>query len=272
MLILLKALRPLNGLMAAIAVLIGIMLAGSLNLAEFIPEIALAMLSVFIITGAGMIVNDYFDFEIDKINKPKKHRKMMKFSKSSWVSYAIILFSIGISLTFFINALTSAIAIVNSFLLIVYSWKLKKTPLIGSFAVSFLVASTFLFGGAVMNNLSVTMFLALLAFLSNTGREITKDIEDIKGDSSANAKTLPLFMGKEVSSWISAAFIVSAILLSPFPFFLNLLNINYLYIVIAADIIFSFSCFMIFISPEKAQKLMKIAMIVSLAAFIAGAI
>jgi len=268
MLVLLKSLRPLNGIMAAIAVLIGIVLAGG----TFIPAVILALITVFIITGAGMLVNDYFDFEIDKINKPKKYRKMQAYSKSFWASYAIVLFGIGISLTFFINISAFVIAVVNSILLVLYSWKLKKQPLIGNIAVSFLVASTFLFGGAVMNNFSVTIFLALLAFLSNTGREIVKDIEDIKGDSSANAKTLPVIAGKNFSLMVSIGFIFSAILLSPLPFLFNLLSINYFYIVLVADIIFSYSCFMIFISPGKAQKMMKAGMLISLIAFIFGII
>ncbi len=270
MFVLLKALRPVNGLMASIAVLIGILLAGG-NAAVF-PAGIFALFAVFIITGAGMIINDYFDVETDKVNKPKKYREMQTYSRSFWLSYAIILFAIGISLTFFINVAAFFIAFVNSILLVVYSWKLKKLPLVGNLAVSFLVASTFLFGGAVMDNFSIPIFLALLAFLSNTGREIAKNIEDVKGDASANAKTIAVVAGKTFSSWVSIAFIFSAILLSPLPFLLNLLSIKYFYTVLAADLIFSYSCFMLFISPKKAQQMMKLAMIIGLASFIFGII
>ena len=58
-----KLLRPLNGLMSVIAVWIGALLAG----ADIIPgmKIIYGFVAVFLVSGAGMVVNDIFDINID---------------------------------------------------------------------------------------------------------------------------------------------------------------------------------------------------------------
>lgn len=270
--ILLSALRPVNCLMAALAIFIGIILAGGFYPAIFFPAGLYAIAAGFLICGAGMLVNDYYDFEADRINKPEKWRKMKKFPKALWLAYGAILFISGIVLSSLINYLAFLFALVNSVLLIAYSAKLKKLPLAGNLVVSYLVASTFIFGGAIVGSFAVPAFLALLAFLSNTGREIVKSVEDIKGDETAGTKTLAVLTGRNFSALIAIIFIFSAIALSPLPHLIGLLSISYLYIVILADVLFVVSCFLIFTSPKRSQKVMKIAMLVALAAFLVGAL
>jgi geranylgeranylglycerol-phosphate geranylgeranyltransferase len=109
-----------------------------------------------------------------------------------------------------------------------------------------------------------------MAYLANLGREITKGIEDIKGDKKIDAKTIPVVIGKISSSWIAVFFIIFAIVISFIPYFFNLLNLNYLFLVILADLIFVFSCFILLFNPAKSQKIMKIAMFVAIIAFLVG--
>ena len=63
-------LRPVNAVMAAIAVWIGTLVAG----AGFVPTdfTILGMIAVFLITGAGMVINDIFDIKADRINRPDR--------------------------------------------------------------------------------------------------------------------------------------------------------------------------------------------------------
>lgn len=174
--LLLKALRPLNCAMAALAVFVGIILAGGFYPAVFFPKGALAIVSGFIICAAGMLVNDYFDFGIDRINRPAKHRLMKRFSRGFWLSYSIILFAGGVSISMFINLAAFLLAVANSAVLFLYSYRLKKLPLVGNVSVSYLVASTFLYGGAAGGSLLIPGLLGLLAFFANTGREIVKTV------------------------------------------------------------------------------------------------
>ncbi len=268
--ILIKALRPLNCIMASFAILIGIILASGLNLELLISKGILAMASGFIISGAGMVINDYFDFKIDKINKPIKYRQMKRFSESFWLSYSIILFAAGIAISMFINQTAFLIALINSVLLFVYSYKLKRLPLIGNISVSYLVGSSFLYGGVAAGNILISGLLGLLAFLSNTGREIIKTAEDLEGDKYVGAKTIAVVAGSKRSSFLASLFILMAVIMSPLPFILGLLSINYIYIVVVSDIVFLSSIYFAFISPKKSQKAMKVAMFIALAAFLTG--
>jgi geranylgeranylglycerol-phosphate geranylgeranyltransferase len=158
----------------------------------------------------------------------------------------------------------------NSLFLFFYSAKLKSIPFVKNLTVSYLVASSFVFGGIVAKNVFPVIFLALLAFLSNVGREIVKDISDIEGDKKRGIKTLPVAFGKFSSSVVATIFVFSAIIFSPLPYLLGLFSINYLYTIIPAVVLFGYSCFLIIISPEKAHFYMKIAMLIVLLAFLVG--
>jgi geranylgeranylglycerol-phosphate geranylgeranyltransferase len=263
----LEILRPLNGLIAVFAVFVAAMLVNFL-----IPyQLLLAFWVVFLISSGGMVINDYFDYEIDRINRPKRPIPSGRISRKNALIYAIALFLIANVIALFLNFYKFTLAFLNTIINIIYSWKLKKRTLIGNLFVSWLAASTFLFGSLLNETITVTiLILFLIAFSSNVGREITKTIEDIKGDRNRGVKSLPLVAGKNFAGLIAMIFILFAIFFSPLPYMLNLLSINYLYIVILADIIFAFSCFLIFILPKKSQKLMKIAMFVAIIAFLTG--
>jgi geranylgeranylglycerol-phosphate geranylgeranyltransferase len=263
----LEVLRIPNALMSVLAVIISAILVGFYN-----PlQILIACLAIFLISGGGMAVNDYFDYEADKVNRPKRVLPSGKISRRNVLIYSIILFIIGNALVSFLNFKMLILALLNTFLLIVYSWKLKKIILLGNFIVSWLSASIFLFGSLLSNSIMAVVFiLFLVAFSSTVGREIVKTIEDMEGDKKIKARTLPMIAGKNLAGWVAVIFVVFAVIFSPLPYIFNLLNEGYLYIVTVANIMFIFSCFMIFISPKKSQKMMKIAMFIALIAFLIG--
>lgn len=63
----LEIIRPGNALMAVITVLLMVIISGN-----FTYDVLAAVVVVFILTGAGNSVNDYFDHKIDAINKPRR--------------------------------------------------------------------------------------------------------------------------------------------------------------------------------------------------------
>jgi len=261
----LSILRPIDGGMAAFAVLIGFVLGiGGLTLTQ---PLLLAMASVFIFSGAGIVLNDYFDAEMDKVNAPNRPIPSGKITKKNALIYSATLFIIAIALAFLINTWCLALALLNTVLEILYAWKFKKIALLGNFTDSWFPASSFLYGALASGNLASVPILAGLAFLANTGREIHGDLEDIEGDKKENAKTLPLLIGEKKSLLIANAFTSLAVILSVVPWFFGLLNLNYLIVVLVADVVFVYS---MFVSPKKNQKLTKIAMILAMLAFVAG--
>ncbi len=141
--------------------------------------------------------------------------------------------------------------------------------------VSYLVASPFLFGGAVAGNVIPTLFLALLAALANTSREIIKDIEDFEGDRLF-AMTLPTKIGFENSAKLAGGFMLAAVVLSPLPYILNILNKYYLFFVLVANVLFFaslvFSRNIDVQNAKRTQRFIKLGMFLALVAFLIGSL
>lgn len=262
----LEIMRPGNCLMAAIAALIGLLVAdsGPEPLTAF-----LVFLAVFAVTGAGNAVNDYFDRKIDAVNRPERPIPSGRISPRQAHVWSIALFALGCLAALFINQLAFAIAIFNSALLYLYARNLKVTPFAGNLAVGYLTGSTFLFGGAAGDDVEITAFLFLLATLATLAREIEKDIEDVEGDKTSGAKTLPIVIGEGRSSILAAAFVVAAIGLS----YLAPLGRAYIAAVTVADILFLAALANIVRGEApRAQKMLKMGMAAALAAFLVAAV
>lgn len=155
----LQIIRPVNALVAGIAVLLGVLVAG----AEVTPGMSLLVLSVFCITGAGNAVNDYYDRDIDAINRPDRPIPSGAVSMRGGAAvYSAVLFLTGIACAALIHPACFGIACINSVLLVAYAARLKGVPLAGNLVVSYLAGSIFLFGGAAagLNGLLVNLPLA----------------------------------------------------------------------------------------------------------------
>jgi len=262
-----EIIRPLNCIMAALAVYIAAVVAG----AGFYPSdlVIYGMFAVFSICGAGMIINDYFDIEIDSVNRPDRPLPSGRIKNNLALAYSCILFIIGISLAYMINIYCFSMAILASLLLLLYPAVLKKIILLGHIAVSLLVALTFVFGGFIVMNYMPVIWLVLLAFMSNTGREIYKSIEDVLGDKKLGIKTLPMKFGVIKTRAIASAFIILAIMFSFVPFLIGISGYVYLLFVIIADIVFLFA---ILLPTKFSSKACKLAMLIALVAFLLGTI
>jgi len=253
--------------MAVIAVIIGFFIANS---TVYSFPLLFAIISVFVIASAGIVLNDYFDFESDQVNAPQRPLPSGKISKKNALLFSIILFAFGLLLAFFINFYCFLIAVINIVLEISYAVYLKKTFFIGNLVDSFFVFSAFLYGAFIApNNLPLLLLFAVLAFLANVGREIFGDLEDVEGDRKLNARTLPIVLGEKKSRLIASLFIISAVILSILPFLVGRVGIYYLLVIFIADLIFVYSLFQ---KPRQNQVLTRIAMLFALIAFIVGAL
>jgi len=258
-------LRPADGLLAAIAVLAGFLVAsGSVALPI---ALAYAVISVFLFSGAGIALNDYFDFEMDKVNAPDRPIPSGRISRKTALYYSLALFAIAIILAALINVWCLALALLNTALEILYAWKFKRIALLGNFTDSWFPASSFLYGAFVVQSFGAVPLLAGLAFLANTGREIFGDLEDVEGDRKDGARTLPIVAGEKKARLAAQFFILAAVFLSLLPWLWGMLSFYYVPVVLAADAIFLYSLFQ---KPGKNQSLTKAAMLVALCAFLAG--
>ncbi|MDD1669079.1 MAG: geranylgeranylglycerol-phosphate geranylgeranyltransferase [Methanomicrobiales archaeon] len=207
--------RPVNSLVAGFAALLGYIVAtGTLD-----PFSLLLLPIVFSITAAGNIFNDLCDMEIDRINRPDRPLPSGRVTPRAAGTLAACLFSAGLVLAIPAGLACVIIAVANSLLLLFYARALKRTALWGNVAVSYLSASIYPFGGALAGiaGLERTLPLAGITFLAMLARELLKDAEDVKGDSAAGARTVPILLGVKKTGVAAYACALGAIAVSLLP-------------------------------------------------------
>lgn len=188
----------------------------------------LLMASSVIIAAAGYIINDYFDLNIDQVNKPHK-LVVDKIISRRWVIFWHLFLSIaGILMGFYIDWFTRVrfLGIANLVcvtLLFFYSISLKKKLLSGNIVISALTAwvilvigwcetsnllQTALIGSATEKITRVSFFYAGFAFVISLVREVIKDMEDIEGDRRFGCNTMPIAWGINAAKVFVAVWLV----------------------------------------------------------------
>lgn len=266
----LEILRPGNAVMAVIAILLMMIISGNFTFAPI-----LAAFVVFVVTGAGNVINDYFDYKIDAINKPKRPIPSGRISRKNAGIYSISLFIIGIIVAFYTSFLLGMIAFLSSLLMIYYAYSLKKKALIGNFSISLLTGLCFVFGGIAVGEIIISIYLGVYAFLMTMAREIVKDMEDVEGDKEEGATTFPIIYGMKRSAILAAAFMIIASVTSPVLYFIGIFNMLYLVVLFVAIILFLIGAVSILKDQSvensaKVSKRIKIGMGIIFMAFAAG--
>ena len=275
-----EILRPGNALMSAISIILVALIDKTISI-----PVVLAMLAVFFETAAGNVINDYFDYKIDLINKPDRPIPSGRISLKNGRNYGYFLFFMGTVCGFFISYFTNnwipfAIVLFADVVLYLYAYKLKSTPLLGNLTVGFMTGFGFVFGGFSINNPTIIMtsiFLGFFALVMTTAREIIKDIEDIEGDKADGARTLPILIGAKKPAILAAILIVVDSALCPLLYYYQVFGILYLPVIAIAVVLFIYSAIIILKSQErevaaKASKNLKIGMLIAFVAFVFGSL
>ncbi|MCK4757137.1 MAG: UbiA family prenyltransferase [Thermoplasmata archaeon] len=239
---------------------------------EYWP-IIFGFLAVFFFTGAGNALNDYLDRDIDRLNHPRRPIPSGKVKPGHVKILAGTLFSLAVVLGALINLYAFLIVLINLAVMLAYEFRTKNVGLLGNLSISWLTASIFLFGAmtthsGLLDELTPIWLLFILAFFATLGREVIKDIQDVKGDMGR--KTLPKRIGIRKSRYVASGALLAAVLISPIPYMIETFSHSYLILILAADITFLYSGYILRKSPGKASACAKTAMLISLLAFIAG--
>lgn len=97
-----EILRPGNALMSAVAIILVAIIDKTISM-----PVILAILTVFFETSAGNVINDYFDYEIDLVNKPQRAIPSGKISLKGGRNYGYLLFILATICGFLISYLTN---------------------------------------------------------------------------------------------------------------------------------------------------------------------
>ncbi|MBN2415760.1 geranylgeranylglycerol-phosphate geranylgeranyltransferase [bacterium] len=206
--------RPVNLLIALFSVFAGGLLTGTVEpLAGLLAACASAML---VMAGANAI-NDCFDIEIDRINKPSRPLPAGRLSLKGARNFALGLFAAGIAVSLFINIATVITAVTASVVLYWYSARFKRMMILGNLTVGVITGMAFVYGGMAVGGGSLSLLVGLFAMFFHWGREIIKDIEDAAGDGAQGLRTLPLVRGTRTALVHASAVLVILIVLTLVP-------------------------------------------------------
>ncbi len=195
------------------------------------PLFWLLVLASVCIAAAGYVINDYFDLNIDRVNKPDKLVVEKIIGRRFAILWHLGLSGLGIILSFYVGFKIGnpLIGLFNSgcvILLWFYSTSFKKRLLIGNIIISLLTAWVVLVLYVVEiphhpfrpidKNLLLSVKrifkLAVLyggfAFIISLIREVIKDIEDMHGDAKYGCKTMPIVWGLHVSKVFIATWLI----------------------------------------------------------------
>jgi 4-hydroxybenzoate polyprenyltransferase len=193
----------------------------------------LLVFSSLLIAGAGYIINDYFDMNIDEVNKPGK-MIVGKVIKRRWaIAWHFILSFTGIILTMLAVPILQKwyLILANVFCVVLlwfYSTTFKRKLLIGNIVISVLTAWTILL--IFFSKVSVADALlpyhqsqpklfrfaflyAGFAFIISLIREAIKDIEDMPGDARYGCRTMPIVWGINTTKVYAAVWLIILIVI-----------------------------------------------------------
>lgn len=187
----------------------------------------LVILASVLIAAAGYIINDYFDLNIDRINKPDKLVVETVIRRRWTIVWHMALSIVGVLIGIYIDWKTGVkfLGLANLacvLLLFIYSISLKKKLLAGNILISLLTAWTVLvITWCEANQLSKvqagfdaeriikwTLVYGGFAFVISIIREVIKDMEDIEGDRKYGCRTMPIVWGLNVSKTYAAVWLV----------------------------------------------------------------
>ncbi|WP_439026133.1 geranylgeranylglycerol-phosphate geranylgeranyltransferase [Haloarchaeobius sp. DT45] len=269
--------RPVNAVVAGVLTFIGAFVAVGGEVTTVTGGVTspavrtvAAALTTILAAGAGNVINDYFDRDIDRINAPDRPIPRGAVSARGALVFSVVLFALAAAFALVLPALAIGIAVFNLLALVAYTEWFKGTPGLGNLLVAYLGGSTFLFGGAAVGNAAAAATLCALAALSTVSREVIKDVEDIAGDREEGLRTLPIAVGERRALVLASCALVVAVLASPVPYLRETFGIAYLVAVIPADVLMLYAAYEGFTDPTASQNHLKYGMFLAAAAFIVG--
>jgi len=283
-----EIIRPINCLMGALTVIIGLLNTRlGIPLDRFFINIILGVFIYIFITASGMVINDIYDLEIDKINRPERPIPRgsitLKQAKILFIIYLCfgLFFSLLSTIFFSLSILNFVIVSFFGFIGWVYAKWGKKSGFLGNLVVgiSFSIGLVY---GAVLNSSFIPpyiLFFFITAFSLLVSREIIKGCEDIEGDKSQGVKTLAIKIGIKNSRNVAVIFALVAIIFFVLPVLTNILNpILFLIFMVLGIIEVAYTLVLMLTSKlekgdlKKISLLLKIGMLIGLIAFLFASI
>ncbi len=175
-------------------------------------DLYLIVLATVCVIAAGYIINNFYDAEKDLINKPIKSKIDNIVGQKTKLKIYFLLNFTAVGFAFLISWRAALFFSVYIFLIWLYCHKLKKYPLTGLFSAAILALLPFFAIFVYYRNFSTIIFThAAFLFFVLMIRELTKDLESIKGDLAQDYQTIPVKYGEYFTKLLITLLVVFTI-------------------------------------------------------------
>jgi len=176
-----------------------------------------------ILNAASNTINQYYDLEIDSINKPDRPLPSSRISKRAAIRFGSGAYILAILLALFINTSVLVVVVITAFITFFYSAppiRFKNNPILANLAMAVPRGLLLPVAGWVAVHPeapfdSIPWAIGTILFLYVLGAASTKDYADMKGDEACGARTLPVVLGIRKSAWLISPFFALPFLLIP---------------------------------------------------------
>lgn len=178
------------------------------------------VLATICVVAAGYIINNFYDAEKDKINRPQKTKIDSIVSQKTKLYIYFSLNLLGFIFGWLVSWRAALFFATYIFLIWLYSHKLKQYPLVKLFSAATLALLPFFAVFVYYKNFSTIIFThASFLFFILLIRELVKDLENIEGDIRLNILTLPIKYGERFTKMLIS--LIAFFTLSPIYFLLR---------------------------------------------------
>ncbi|MHA2025824.1 MAG: geranylgeranylglycerol-phosphate geranylgeranyltransferase [Candidatus Thorarchaeota archaeon] len=214
----LSIIRPQNCIIGGLTVLAGVAMAFYMApigaVSDFLPLFIYGYMTYFFVAAGGNVVNDIFDIEVDKINRPHRALPSGRMTvRQAWV-YVALLSIIGLLFALLTGPWSAIIVLCFEIIGYAYAAKVKTLGLAGNFMVAFSFAFGILYGSftyaetvgqTLSNAIPIPHWLFFFtAFLILQARETIKGAEDVEGDEERDVRTIARIYGYSAAAGVAA--------------------------------------------------------------------
>lgn len=279
--------RPQNCFIGGLTVLAGIAMGYKSMpvlspLSSFADAFLFGYLTYFFVAAAGNVINDIFDVEVDRINRPERVLPSGRMTiRQAWC-YAILLGILGVVFAFFNGPLGTIIVIVFQIVGYAYASKVKELGLAGNFMVAFSFAFGVIYGsfiyGEIINHIFIPLpswLFFLTAFMILQARETIKGSEDVEGDKLRDVRTIARVYGFNVAAAAAAVLNMVGVLCYSLIWILGFASWDLWPILVAGGAVVTGAAIAPLTGPRNEQRLLigstldKIGALIGLIAFVA---
>lgn len=194
----------------------------------FDPNLLMLVLASASAIASGYIINSFYDSEKDLINRPHKTMLDKLVSQQTKLSGYFVLNFLSVIFASYVSFRAVVFFSLYIFGIWFYSHKLKKYPFVGNLVAATLAVIPFFAVFIYYSNFDVVIFVhATFLFLLISMRELTKDLENLKGDLAQNYRTIPVVYGEKLSKRMLT--LLSIATLVPTVLLLTKFEIGYMY-------------------------------------------